>query len=98
MSPVSASSSTGSVVRSGSVCSPKHETETLMSSLEQAIRQQHVFSRPPVSGGGDFTDLNDIPQLFWGSDQARTWRQHYEDARITQSTKNFICMNHQLCF
>lgn len=33
---------------------------------------------------------------FWGVEKALAWRRQFEDARITQSPKNYLSLNHQI--
>lgn len=46
----------------------------------------------------NFWALNALLQTFWGAHQSMAWRRQYEDAAITESTKNGISMNHQIHF
>lgn len=57
----------------------------------------HVFPFA-TSAKKDFFHLNQLLQLFWGSDKCMAWRGYYEDPAITESAKNYISMNHQLHF
>ncbi|KAL2756661.1 hypothetical protein ACRALDRAFT_2026691 [Sodiomyces alcalophilus JCM 7366] len=55
----------------------------------------HIFPFA-TSAKRDFNHLNQLLQMFWGSDKTMAWRRHYENAGITQSAQNYISMNHQL--
>ncbi|KAK3905994.1 hypothetical protein C8A05DRAFT_12221 [Staphylotrichum tortipilum] len=43
-----------------------------------------------------FTDLAELLHAFWGVPKALAWRRQFEDARITQSPKNYLSLNHQI--
>ncbi|KAK3945642.1 hypothetical protein QBC46DRAFT_371261 [Diplogelasinospora grovesii] len=57
----------------------------------------HIFPFR-TSHNKKFSEINELLQCFWGADKHMAWRRVYENAGITQSTKNYISLNRQLHF
>ncbi|KAK4035367.1 hypothetical protein C8A01DRAFT_17963 [Parachaetomium inaequale] len=57
----------------------------------------HIFPFA-TSEKKEFGSLAGILQAFWGAKKAMTWRRDFEDARITQSPKNYLSLGHQIHF
>lgn len=58
----------------------------------------HLFPFATTQHKERFFYFRDLLPFFWGAEQPSAWRKLYEDARVTESTKNFISLNHQLHF
>lgn len=57
----------------------------------------HIFPFA-TSQKKQFSSIAGLLQAFWGTEKALAWRRHFEDARITQSPKNYLSVNHQIHF
>ncbi|KAK3899180.1 hypothetical protein C8A05DRAFT_46684 [Staphylotrichum tortipilum] len=55
----------------------------------------HIFPFA-TSEKKQFGNISEMLHAFWGVPKALAWRRHFEDARITQSPKNYLSLNHQI--